>query len=352
MAESNFVTVADGSSTQTEIDDDSTYAEAAPVGVVPGIASAAFANKMWHQSSLIADAVAKVISEDVDGHTGVDAKDSETASELAAKIRTAIQEVAAEYIEKTSKYLPVSGGTMTGGITSTEADYALTLGSEGKILTADDVCMIYRATGGLDWCGSIFRVGNSNIKDTAYVAPRWSDTGILQFKVGYDANGGSSMLFNSVSTSGNKGRFAIFAHADDADSSLYGNAGGSLAWTGTAMQAAKFTTNSDRRIKKDITYHAVDLGELKPVAFRYKTLDDGVHVGLIAQDVQKALPEAVDEYDDEESGEKRLSIDYSAVTAVLVGEVNRLRKALQAAGIAIPDVEEDTPYTYDETEDS
>lgn len=60
---------------------------------------------------------------------------------------------------------------------------------------------------------------------------------------------------------------------------------------------------------------------------RYTFKDDPniYHVGLIAQEVEKVLPEAVT---DDADGFK--SLDYNAVVAVLVGEVNKLKAEVKA----------------------
>ena len=59
---------------------------------------------------------------------------------------------------------------------------------------------------------------------------------------------------------------------------------------------------------------------------RYTFKDDPTiyHVGLIAQEVEKVLPEAVT---DDADGFK--SLDYNAVVAVLVGEVNKLKEEIR-----------------------
>ena len=54
-------------------------------------------------------------------------------------------------------------------------------------------------------------------------------------------------------------------------------------------------------------------------------------VGVIAQDVQKVLPEAVkqDDYG-------YLSVDYAALTAVLLGEIKRLKQEMKEIKDGMP----------------
>ena len=88
--------------------------------------------------------------------------------------------------------------------------------------------------------------------------------------------------------------------------------------TGT-LKAKTFQATSDARLKeeqKDVLY---DLSALKPKHYRFKN-EEQYRVGLIAQDVQKVIPEAVTEDED-----GYLGLDYNAVVAALVGEVNRLK---------------------------
>lgn len=88
----------------------------------------------------------------------------------------------------------------------------------------------------------------------------------------------------------------------------------------TVVKAKSFQATSDSRLKeeqKDVLY---DLSSLKPKHYKFKG-DNEFHVGLIAQDVEKVIPEAVGT---DENGYK--SLDYNAIVAALVGEVNALKE--------------------------
>lgn len=112
--------------------------------------------------------------------------------------------------------------------------------------------------------------------------------------------------------------------------SLYGAPDGSLKWYGT-FSATTLKATSDKRKKTNITKTSVDLSSLNAYRYKFKKpseVDKGFHVGLIAQEVEKILPEAVSK---DEKG--FLTLDYNAVVAVLVDEVNQLKseiKQLQA----------------------
>ena len=112
--------------------------------------------------------------------------------------------------------------------------------------------------------------------------------------------------------------------------SLVGLPNGSLSWSGT-FSATTLKATSDKRKKTHITKTSADLSSLSAYRYKFKEpseVDKGFHVGLIAQEVEKILPEAVSK---DEKG--FLTLDYNAVVAVLVDEVNQLKseiKQLQA----------------------
>lgn len=111
-----------------------------------------------------------------------------------------------------------------------------------------------------------------------------------------------------------------------------GVGGGTLSYTNpgdyfafsAAVKAPSFQATSDARKKTGLTPVHPDLSGL--TAYRYTLKDDGkTHVGLVAQEVEKVIPEAVSE-----DKEGFLALDYNAVVAALVDEVNRLRERVEA----------------------
>ena len=113
---------------------------------------------------------------------------------------------------------------------------------------------------------------------------------------------------------------------------IYMSGGGTLSYTNpgnyfafsAAVKAPSFQATSDARKKTGLTPVHPDLSGL--TAYRYTLKDDGkTHVGLVAQEVEKVIPEAVSE-----DKEGFLALDYNAVVAALVDEVNRLRERVEA----------------------
>ncbi|WP_414464648.1 tail fiber domain-containing protein [Hyphomicrobium sp. DY-1] len=93
---------------------------------------------------------------------------------------------------------------------------------------------------------------------------------------------------------------------------------------GTNVTAAAYLYSSDRRLKSDITAMTgglARLDRLNPVSFRF-TADPSrtIHLGLIAQDVQKVYPEAVKTDD-----KGFLKLDYPSLIGPLVDMLKELK---------------------------
>lgn len=103
-----------------------------------------------------------------------------------------------------------------------------------------------------------------------------------------------------------------------------GTVSGNLTVTGT-LKGATIQSTSDSRLKADITPYTADLSSIS--AYRYTLNADGMtHIGLIAQEVKAAIPEAVSTDSD-----GFYCLDYNAIVAVLVDKVNELEKRLNKA---------------------
>ncbi|MFK8055019.1 MAG: tail fiber domain-containing protein [Saprospiraceae bacterium] len=99
--------------------------------------------------------------------------------------------------------------------------------------------------------------------------------------------------------------------------------------------ASNSTVSSDRRFKKDIKElsGALDLVKaLRGVSYDFRTgefpkenFDDRNHIGFIAQEIQEVLPQTVFA-----RGDGFLTVDYAAVTPVLVEALQELSKQVEA----------------------
>lgn len=123
------------------------------------------------------------------------------------------------------------------------------------------------------------------------------------------------------------GSFYLYAmDATTGATTLSGQKNGLLTWGGT-FSATTLKATSDKRKKTHITKMSTDLSSLSAYRYKFKEpseVDKGFHVGLIAQEVEKILPEAVSKDD-----KGFLTLDYNAVVAVLVDEVNQLKSEIK-----------------------
>ena len=138
---------------------------------------------------------------------------------------------------------------------------------------------------------------------------------------------GGMASFRGVNFTGNPGGFELFARNSSVDYVLTGSTNGILNWSGGTItsnniQGGTIRATSDIRLKSEVAPYDVSLDTLH--SYRYKLKNhDGYHIGLIAQEVQKIIPEAVDK---DSSG--YLSLDYNAIVALLVNKINNLEKRI------------------------
>jgi hypothetical protein len=94
--------------------------------------------------------------------------------------------------------------------------------------------------------------------------------------------------------------------------------------------AASTTVSSDKKLKDNITKYenALDaINAINGVSFDWKR-NGKKSGGVIAQDVQKVLPELVKEVKDLDGDDTHLTVDYNAIIGVLVEAVKELSEQL------------------------
>lgn len=148
-----------------------------------------------------------------------------------------------------------------------------------------------------------------------------------------DADGGNIGLKDAGTQWGNLanngGDFEIDSIVQDKDIKFKGNDGGStitaLTLDMSEAGAATFNNNvtafSDERLKDNIETIENGLSKVEQLRGVTYTRDERENIGVIAQEVEKILPEIVLTADDE-MGTK--SVDYSRLTAVLIEAVKDL----------------------------
>ncbi len=141
---------------------------------------------------------------------------------------------------------------------------------------------------------------------------------VLGSLAGYKNKTGSSNVFIGYKAGYNeKGSQKLYIAKSVKSPLVYGDFNRKTLKVNGKMYATKFITSSDARLKTDIKplSNALDT-VLKLQGKQYRLIDEAVDqadIGLIAQDVEKVLPQIVSETED---GYK--AIDYQSLTAMLI----------------------------------
>jgi MYXO-CTERM domain-containing protein len=167
-------------------------------------------------------------------------------------------------------------------------------------------------------------IGNISQWSVASYTVGGPDIPINYFQIYDQPNGKNALLMqhgsNSLATFGGDVR----PSSDNA----YKSGGSSNRWT--AVYAVNGTIQtSDARQKKDIAelkYGLKQVLKLRPVTFRWKTgPDKDTHLGLLAQDVEKVIPEVVKHG---EAPSDALGMNYAELVPVLVASVQAQQKII------------------------
>ena len=207
----------------------------------------------------------------------------------------------------------------------------LDMSEAGRANFGDDISLLDNKTvrfgtdndSGIFHTGSEMKVSNSTGNftiDTAGDIILDADGGDITFKddgteFGHISNAGTNLQFTSA--------------ISDNDVLIVGNDGGStitaltidMSEAGAATFNNNVTAFSDERLKDNIETLEDGLDKVEQLRGVTYTRDDRENIGVIAQEVEKILPEIVKTADDE-MGTK--SVDYSRITAVLIEAVKEL----------------------------
>ena len=100
-------------------------------------------------------------------------------------------------------------------------------------------------------------------------------------------------------------------------------------YDGSATLSGDLTINSDMRLKSNIISLSGSLAKLLEIdgkSYTMKSNDKDAKIGLLAQDVQKVLPELVKKADDEEG---TLSVNYQGLIPVLINAIKEQQEQLK-----------------------
>ena len=203
-----------------------------------------------------------------------------------------------------------------GGSATFNKDIFLSDNSAVRLGTGQDLALFH------DGADSTIRntTGNLTLDVAGSIILDADGTGVVDFK-----DGGTN--FGRIENSSSD--FKLESRVQDKDIVFVGNDGGSgitaLTLDMSEAGAATFNNNvtafSDERLKDNIETLEDGLDKVEQLRGVTYTRDDREEIGVIAQEVEKILPEIVLTADDE-MGTK--SVDYSRITAVLIEAVKEL----------------------------
>jgi len=164
---------------------------------------------------------------------------------------------------------------------------------------------------------------------------------------------GSGSLYGVYGAGSGTGSFGVFAVGDSygvwgfapgSGVAVYGDNSSSVGWAGYfngRVYASGAYTSSDARLKKDVaglSYGLKDLEALRPITFKWKdqSRGNGRNIGFLAQDLQKVVPELVDQ--DSKSG--MLSVNYPGLVPVLVKAIQEQQVTIQRQEARIEGLEQ------------
>jgi len=207
----------------------------------------------------------------------------------------------------TNGKMVVATSISVGAGESTTSAAATTLDVNGTSNFTDNIFIDH---GGSDYSPNIQFLGGSNTPGS-----NSHENALIGY---YDNSGTGTMLFegkrSAMNWAFNDSDETLFLMASDGDFHAEGD-----------VVAASTTTNSDRRLKKninDIPYGLSEVLQLRGVEFDWKKKRSGVHdIGVIAQEVEEIIPEIVNKKESKNDGMDILSVDYGKLTAVLVEAV-------------------------------
>lgn len=245
------------------------------------------------------------------------------------------------------KYLPLAGGTMTGAINARSGygvhfktpagEHELVIRGVGDSSSHTVGILCDNST-----ARKIAEIDTAN--DTLTVGCDLTASGALNVARNINATG-TVYATGGVVSANNYGYFVrntggsnvSLVNLNASNTAAVGNQNYPLNLYGTSITSSKpVNTASDSRLKHSVAalderYEAF-FDRLSPVSYRYNDQPEQERVGFVAQEVRQALAAAgiTDSALVSEDSEGMLSIAYTELTGLLVHEVQRLRREVEA----------------------
>ena len=144
------------------------------------------------------------------------------------------------------------------------------------------------------------------------------------------SDAGRSGVYAENLTSGGGG-YGVYAVASGTGQAVHGENPSDSGWAGYfngKVHSTATYSSSDARLKKDIRdlpYGIAQVLELRPVTFKWQKGGEQVQLGVIAQELQKVVPEVVQA--DADSG--MLSVNYPALVPLVIKAVQEQQKVIE-----------------------
>jgi hypothetical protein len=208
-------------------------------------------------------------------------------------------------------------------------------GSEGKGLYGQG------GMTGVFGSGTQYGVQGVATNDGGYGVQGYSGTtagqglrGWSQGSGGYGVVGfNNSTALNGTGVYGSAAAYGVYGSVSAVTgTAVYGNNNSASGWAGY-FNGRVFSTagysSSDARLKKDIVnlgYGMAQVSALRPVKFKWKSGEGGDQLGLIAQEVEKVLPELVDHGSAQNGG--MMSVNYTGIIPVILKGMQEQQKII------------------------
>jgi len=178
--------------------------------------------------------------------------------------------------------------------------------------------ILYIAHGGSDYAPNISFLGGSDVAGSN----AYENAGIGY----YDNSGTGTMLFF-----GNRAAMN-WTWKDDGDT-LFHMASGGTFHANADVVAYSSTTSSDKRLKENINpipYGLEEVLKMNPVEYDWKEKRNKAHdIGVIAQELEKIIPEVVQENKDLNSDKMIKGVDYGKMVAVLIKAIQEQQEEIE-----------------------
>jgi hypothetical protein len=202
-----------------------------------------------------------------------------------------------------------------------DADIGVSVEAYNSHITKDNVAETI--TENWDFTGVIDFTTRARIKGTSTGTPeawlQFSDSANTQMGyVGFGSGSNNDLIILNSETDGDISFFTNGA------TRMTISAAGAATFTST-ITATNFIDSSDRKLKKNIASFDTDaFMKIKPVQYKLKDDDCKIHYGVIAQDLQTVLPEAVTE-----GAEGMLGVSYKDLFMLTLKKVQEHERALE-----------------------